>query len=108
MIDKPEVTADNLTDEMVWQVVKAAAAERNAVLLGYCAVALRQKTGGGLRHAREVLCDAINARAKADALVECPTCLGVGRIRDSETNELRRCLDCGGSGQQDARAKATK
>ena len=33
------------------------------------------------------------------ALVECRTCLGVGRIRDGETNELRKCLDCNGSGQ---------
>jgi hypothetical protein len=29
---------------------------------------------------------------------ECETCLGVGRLRDGGTNELRRCLDCGGSG----------
>lgn len=72
MLDTPEVTADDLTDEMIWQLVKAAADERNAVLLGYCAVALRQKTSGGLRHAREVLCKvinasigALNARAKA-------------------------------------------
>ncbi len=31
---------------------------------------------------------------------ECPTCLGAMRIRDGETGELRRCLDCGGSGAQ--------
>lgn len=29
---------------------------------------------------------------------ECRTCLGNGRIRDGETQELRRCLDCGGAG----------
>ncbi len=29
---------------------------------------------------------------------ECQTCLGSGRIRDGETGELRRCLDCGGAG----------
>lgn len=29
---------------------------------------------------------------------ECRTCLGVCRIRDGETKELRRCLDCGGTG----------
>lgn len=29
---------------------------------------------------------------------ECRTCLGNGRIRDGETRELRRCLDCGGTG----------
>lgn len=29
---------------------------------------------------------------------ECQTCLGNGRIRDGETGELRRCLDCGGAG----------
>ena len=28
----------------------------------------------------------------------CRTCLGGGRIRDGETKELRRCLDCGGTG----------
>jgi hypothetical protein len=37
---------------------------------------------------------------------ECLTCLGVGKIRDSETGDLRRCLDCGGSGQRpDARER---
>lgn len=30
--------------------------------------------------------------------IECRTCIGVGRIRDGETNELRKCLDCNGSG----------
>ena len=30
---------------------------------------------------------------------ECRTCLGAGRIKDGETGEPRRCLDCGGSGQ---------
>jgi hypothetical protein len=29
---------------------------------------------------------------------ECRTCFGNGRIRDGETKELRRCLDCGGTG----------
>lgn len=29
---------------------------------------------------------------------ECRTCLGNGRIRDGETRELRRCLDCVGTG----------
>jgi len=29
---------------------------------------------------------------------ECRTCRGEGMIRDGETRELRRCLDCGGSG----------
>jgi hypothetical protein len=29
---------------------------------------------------------------------ECRTCLGNGRIRDGETGELRRCLDCSGTG----------
>ena len=29
---------------------------------------------------------------------ECRTCLGVGRIRDGGTRELRRCLDCNGAG----------
>lgn len=29
---------------------------------------------------------------------ECRTCLGNRRIRDGETGELRRCLDCGGTG----------
>lgn len=29
---------------------------------------------------------------------DCQTCLGNGRIRDGETGELRRCLDCGGAG----------
>lgn len=52
------VTPETLTDEMVWQVVKAAADQRNAVMLGYCALALRTKTGGGVRHAQEVLCNA--------------------------------------------------
>ena len=31
--------------------------------------------------------------------IECRTCLGVGRIRDGETNDLRKCLDCNGTGQ---------
>jgi len=40
---------------------------------------------------------------------ECPTCLGNRRIRDGETGDLRRCLDCGGSGQRpDARARCAK
>jgi DnaJ-class molecular chaperone len=30
---------------------------------------------------------------------ECQTCHGNGRIRDDETRELRRCLNCGGSGE---------
>jgi len=29
---------------------------------------------------------------------ECQTCLGNGRVRDGETEDLRRCLDCGGTG----------
>lgn len=29
---------------------------------------------------------------------ECRTCLGVGSIRDGETRELRKCLDCNGAG----------
>lgn len=29
---------------------------------------------------------------------ECRTCIGHGQIRDGETNDLRRCLDCGGDG----------
>lgn len=29
---------------------------------------------------------------------ECPTCLGAKRIRDGETKDLRRCLNCGGTG----------
>lgn len=59
------VTAKTLTDAMIWEVVKAAADARNAVLLGYCAVALRQKTGGGLRRAQDVLCRAINEATNA-------------------------------------------
>jgi len=40
---------------------------------------------------------------------ECPTCLGNRRIRDGETGILRRCLDCGGSGQRaDARARCVE
>jgi len=34
---------------------------------------------------------------------ECPTCLGNGRIRDGGTAELRRCLNCGGSGEAESR-----
>lgn len=30
--------------------------------------------------------------------IECKTCLGHGRIRDGETNDLRKCLDCNGAG----------
>jgi hypothetical protein len=30
---------------------------------------------------------------------ECQTCLGNGRIRDGVTRELRRCLNCDGSGE---------
>jgi hypothetical protein len=29
---------------------------------------------------------------------ECATCLGVGRLRDGETRDLRKCLDCNGEG----------
>lgn len=32
--------------------------------------------------------------------IECPTCIGHGRIRDGETNDLRKCLDCNGNGTQ--------
>jgi hypothetical protein len=34
---------------------------------------------------------------------ECQTCLGNGRIRDGATGELRRCLNCGGSGEAESR-----
>jgi hypothetical protein len=36
---------------------------------------------------------------------ECATCLGVGRIRDGETGELRRCLDCNASTAMPASGK---
>lgn len=36
--------------------------------------------------------------APDDENEECRTCLGHGRIRDGETKELRRCLDCSGTG----------
>lgn len=36
----------------------------------------------------------------APVIVECPTCLGVGRIRDGETRDLRKCLDCNGTSTQ--------
>lgn len=40
---------------------------------------------------------------------ECLTCLGNRRIRDGENGDLRRCLDCGGSGQRpDARARCAE
>jgi hypothetical protein len=29
---------------------------------------------------------------------ECRTCLGAGRVRDGETRDLRKCLDCNGAG----------
>lgn len=29
---------------------------------------------------------------------ECVTCLGIGKLRDGETNDLRKCLDCRGTG----------
>lgn len=29
---------------------------------------------------------------------ECSTCLGVGKIRDGTTRDLRKCLDCNGAG----------
>ena len=29
---------------------------------------------------------------------ECATCLGVGKLRDGDTNDLRKCLDCRGEG----------
>lgn len=29
---------------------------------------------------------------------DCEACAGVGRLRDSDTNELRKCLDCEGTG----------
>lgn len=32
--------------------------------------------------------------------VECATCLGIGKLHDADTSELRKCLDCGGSGRQ--------
>ncbi len=31
---------------------------------------------------------------------ECQTCLGGKRIRDGETNDLRKCLDCNGTGSR--------
>ncbi len=40
---------------------------------------------------------------------ECETCLGHKRIRDGATGDLRRCLDCGGSGwRPDARARCAE
>ncbi len=38
------------------------------------------------------------ARKPIEIDTECSTCLGHGRIRDGETNDLRKCLDCNGSG----------
>lgn len=29
---------------------------------------------------------------------ECSTCLGIGHIRDGETRDSRKCLDCNGAG----------
>ena len=31
-------------------------------------------------------------------LRECPACIGHGTIRDGETDERRKCLNCGGAG----------
>lgn len=30
---------------------------------------------------------------------ECETCLGNGRIKDADTGNIRRCLDCSGTGK---------
>ena len=55
--------------------------------------------------ARRVLYAALGIESRNDggiepADVECPTCLGVGKLRDGESGELRACLDCRGSGRQ--------
>jgi hypothetical protein len=56
------------------------------------------------RPTRRAIIDAIIAQALAEdpianGLEECETCIGGGRIRDGETDALRPCLDCGGSGE---------
>ena len=33
--------------------------------------------------------------------VDCETCLGHGKITDGDSNQLRKCLDCNGSGVHD-------
>lgn len=30
--------------------------------------------------------------------MDCESCCGVGRLRDADTNDLRKCLDCEGTG----------
>ena len=42
--------------------------------------------------------NARQASLASDGPDECKTCLGARRIRDGETGELRKCLDCNGSG----------
>lgn len=39
--------------------------------------------------------------AREPAETECKTCLGVRQIRDGGTGDLRKCLDCNGSGIRD-------
>lgn len=42
----------------------------------------------------------LGVRSDLPDAIECPTCIGHGRIRDGETRELRKCLDCNGSGER--------
>jgi hypothetical protein len=77
-----------------------------AGLAGYAALNERSKerTSKAAWIAFKLGCSAAKASryvAEAEAeprLAECTTCLGNKRIRDAETGDLRRCLDCGGAG----------
>jgi len=48
--------------------------------------------------AKEQVCIAQVLGIQTWAERECATCIGLGRIRDGETKDRRRCLDCGGTG----------
>jgi hypothetical protein len=59
-------------------------------------------TPSGDRSVDATLAD-LAERIYPGATEECHTCLGVGQIRDGETQELRKCLDCNGAGKVGAK-----
>lgn len=40
--------------------------------------------------------------------IDCDTCSGMGSIKDADTEDFRRCLDCGGRGYNYANCRIPK
>lgn len=56
------------------------------------------RAGGGRDHGLHVRLSEAERAELEDGLLECETCIGTGRIRDGETDESRKCLNCNGDG----------